>query len=346
MTRTISVFGLQPINPYVVCPPLKFSNKKHIELSCRPEILSFLSTPTYQHITPHHTNITTPHHTTTYHFKSAVMSAAPLAKTALFTPLKVGSVELGHRVVMAPCTRMRCDVIDGVNVPTERMATYYGQRASKGGLIIGEATDICKNASAYPRVPGVYTPAQLAGWKKVTDAVHAKEGKMFAQLWYTGRATSTKMRGGEQCISSGTLPMSGSYLDGTPCAEDPPRAMTVDEIKALTAEWAAASKRAVEDGGFDGVEIHGANGYLLEQFLHDNINTRTDAYGGSVENRARFLVEVVTAVSEAIGGGRVGVRLSPFNYFQDTHDSDPNAHWTYISKTLASLPTPDRKSVV
>lgn len=163
---------------------------------------------------------------------------------------------------------------------------------------------------------------------------------MFAQLWYTGRATSTKMRGGEQCISSGTLPMSGSYLDGTPCAEDPPRAMTVDEIKALTAEWAAASKRAVEDGGFDGVEIHGANGYLLEQFLHDNINTRTDAYGGSVENRARFLVEVVTAVSEAIGGGRVGVRLSPFNYFQDTHDSDPNAHWTYISKTLASLPTP------
>ena len=268
------------------------------------------------------------------------MSATPLAKTALFTPLKVGSIDLSHRVVMAPLTRMRCDVIDGVNVPTERMVTYYGQRASKGGLIIGEATDICKNASAYPRVPGVYTPAQLTGWKKVTDAVHAKGGKMVAQLWHTGRATSSKMRGGEQTVSSGTQPMNGSYLDGTVCADDPPRAMTVDEIKALTAEWAAASKRAVEEAGFDGVEIHGANGYLLEQFLHDNINTRTDAYGGSVENRARFLLEVVAAVSAAIGADRVGVRLSPFNYFQDTHDSDPNTHWAYISKALASLPTP------
>jgi len=136
--------------------------------------------------------------------------------------------------------------------------------------------------------------------------------------------------------------MKGKYLDGTDCAENPPRAMTVDEIHAITKEWAAAAKRAVEVAGFDGVEIHGANGYLLEQFLHDNINHRTDEYGGSLENRCRFLLEVVSAVSKAVGSERTGLRLSPFNYFQDTRDSDPNTHWLGLCERLAGLPAAER----
>ncbi|KAI8260073.1 Flavin oxidoreductase [Colletotrichum sp. SAR11_239] len=272
---------------------------------------------------------------------------AALKDTALFTPLKLGGLSLQHRIVQAPCTRMRSEFESrGVHVPGSRVVQYYGARASAGGLQITEATDICLNASAYPGVAGVFTDSQLQGWKKVTDAVHAKGGFIYVQLWHTGRASSAGMRGGETPISSGTQPMDGKYLDGTECKDGPPRAMTVDEIKALTAEWAAASKRAVEVAGFDGVEIHGANGYLLEQFLHDNINTRTDAYGGSIENRSRFLLEVVEAVAAAIGPEKVGLRLSPYNYFQGTKDSDPNKHWTYISERLAGLPESQRPAYV
>lgn len=201
-------------------------------------------------------------------------------------------------------------------VPGERVVKYYSDRATAGGLQISEATDICLDASAYPGCPGVFAPEQLQGWRKVTDAVHAKGGFIISQLWHTGRATSSGMRGGKKTVSSSDLPMSGSYLDGTPCADDPPRPLTVDEIHGLTAEWAAAAKRAVDEAGFDGVEIHGANGYLLDQFLHDNVNKRTDAYGGSIENRAKFVLEVIAAVCEAVGPERVGIRLSPYNYFQ------------------------------
>lgn len=160
----------------------------------------------------------------------------------------------------APNTRMRNDLESrGIHVPGPRVAKYYGDRASAGGLQISEATDICLNASAYPGVAGVFTESQLQGWRKVTDAVHAKGGFIFVQLWHTGRASSAGLRGGESPISSGTTPMNGKYLDGTDCKDEPPRAMTVEEIHELTAEWAAASKRAVEDAGFDGVEIHGKN---------------------------------------------------------------------------------------
>lgn len=144
----------------------------------------------------------------------------------------------------------------GINVPGPRVAQYYGDRASAGGLQISEATDICFNASAYPGCPGVFTPSQLEGWRKVTDAVHAKGGFIFAQLWHTGRASSAGLRGGEAPVSSGTIPMNGSYLDGTACKDEPPRAMTVEEIHEMTKEWAAAAKRAVDEAGFDGVEIH------------------------------------------------------------------------------------------
>lgn len=250
-------------------------------------------------------------------------------------------------------------------VPGERVVKYYADRATPGGLQITEATDICLDASAYPGCPGVFTAEQLAGWRKVTDAVHAKGGLIVSQLWHTGRASSTGMRGGKATVSSSDLPMSGSYLDGTPCAEDPPRPLTGEEIQALTKDWAAAAKRAVEEAGFDGVEIHGANGYLLDQFLHDNVNKRTDAYGGSVENRCRFPLEVIAAVCEAVGPERVGIRLSPYNYFQvsfytlhgfsvtvadkgiqDTRDSDPNKHWAYLCEKIAALSESQRPAYV
>ncbi|KAH8664596.1 NADH:flavin oxidoreductase/NADH oxidase [Xylariales sp. PMI_506] len=270
----------------------------------------------------------------------------PLKGTKLFTPLQLGTCALSHRVVQAPLTRMRAEKdSNGANVPVDRAVQYYSQRATKGGLQISEATDISATASAYPGTPGVYSPAQLAGWKKVTDAVHAKGGFIYAQLWHTGRATGPGMLG-QDSLSSTNKPMSGKYLNGEDCAEHPPRPMTVEEIHETTAEWAAASKRAVEEAGFDGVEIHGANGYLLEQFLHDNINDRTDEYGGSVENRCRFVMEVIKAVTAAIGADRTGIRLSPFNYFQDTKDSDPNTHWEYLCQQIATLPSSEKPTYV
>lgn len=234
----------------------------------------------------------------------------------------------------------------GIYIPVERAVKYYSDRASSGGLQITEATDICLDASAYPGCPGVFAPAQLEGWRKVTSAVHLKGGSIICQLWHTGRASSTGMRGGNPSVSSSDIPMQGKYLDGSTCADGPPRPLTVVEIHELALEWAAAAKRAVNEAGFDGVEIHGANGYLLDQFLHDNVNQRNDEYGGSVENRSRFVLEVLVAVCEAIGPERVGIRLSPYNYFQNTRDSDPNKHWSYLCERIASLPESHRPAYV
>ncbi|EKG22108.1 NADH:flavin oxidoreductase/NADH oxidase [Macrophomina phaseolina MS6] len=275
-------------------------------------------------------------------------SSTPLKATALFKPVQLGKLELAHRVVLAPLTRMRAKKeSDGVFVPHELNVEYYKQRASKGGLLLTEATDICHYAGGYPGVPGVFTASQLAGWKKVTDAVHSKGGYIFSQLWHTGRASPPSFRAGAQPVSSSTHPISGNALDGTAYADNPPRPLTVPEIHALTAEWAAAARRAVDEAGFDGVEIHGANGYLLDQFLHDNVNNeRSDAYGGSVENRCRFVLEVVAAVAGAVGGARTGIRLSPYNYFQDTKDSNPNAHWAYLCARIAELPQELRPAYV
>ncbi|KAF4308956.1 putative NADH:flavin oxidoreductase NADH oxidase protein [Botryosphaeria dothidea] len=275
-------------------------------------------------------------------------SFPPLKDTALFKPVQLGKLELNHRVVLAPLTRMRAKKeSDGIFVPHELNVEYYKQRASKGGLLLTEATDICHYASGYPGVPGVFSPSQLAGWKHVTDAVHSKGGAIFCQLWHTGRASPLSFRAGAQPVSSGTVPISGNALDGTAYGDNPPRALTVPEIHALTAEWAAAAKRAVEQAGFDGVEIHGANGYLLDQFLHDNVNAeRADAYGGSVAHRCRFVLEVIAAVGAAVGGARTGVRLSPYNYFQDTKDSNPNAHWAHLCAQIAELPEDRRPAYV
>lgn len=266
----------------------------------------------------------------------------PLKHTALFEPLQLGSLSLNHRIVQAPLTRMRgTKEDDGIVVPTDLNVEYYSQRATKGGLQLTEATDISRYAGGYPGVPGIFTPSQIAGWKKVTDGVHGKGGYIFCQIWHTGRTSPKSFRRGQQPWSSSNIPMGGNYMDGTPCEENPPRPMTVEEIKATVKEFAAAAKRAIE-AGFDGVELHAANGYLIDQFLHDNVNQRTDEYGGSVENRSRFPLEIISETSKAIGGDKVGIRFSPYSYFQDTKDSNPTEHWEYLCERIAALPSNER----
>lgn len=234
---------------------------------------------------------------------------------------------------------------EGVFVPNDLNVEYYSQRASSGGFMLTEATPISRYAAGYPGVPGIFTNSQIAGWKKVTDAVHAKGAYIYCQLWHVGRATVPSFIGGKQALSSSDIPISGNGLDGTEYAALPPRPMTVDEIQETVKEYAAAAKRAIE-AGFDGVEVHGANGYLLDQFLHDNVNNRTDEYGGSIENRSRIVLEVLKAVSGAIGADRMGIRLSPYNYFQDTRDSNPNVHWLELCSQIACLPNESRPSYV
>lgn len=268
-----------------------------------------------------------------------------LADTAIFTPIQLGSLKLDHRIVQAPLTRMRgVKESDGVWAPGDIAVEYYSQRANKGGLQLTEATNISATASGYPGIPGLFTAGQIAGWKKVTNAVHAKGGFIYCQIWHVGRATSSKLIG-RPTISSSNIPIKGNAVDGTDYATDAPTPATVEEIQQITKDFAEAAKTAI-GAGFDGVEIHGANGYLLEQFLHDNVNKRTDSYGGSIENRCRFPLEVIKAVTSAVGADKVGIRLSPYNYFQDTKDSNPNAHWAYLCNELATMPAENRVAYV
>ncbi|EXJ78902.1 hypothetical protein A1O3_08402 [Capronia epimyces CBS 606.96] len=271
----------------------------------------------------------------------------PLEDTLLFKSVKLGGLQLEHRVALAPLTRMRATLQEsnGVYVPGDLHEEYYSQRASKGGLLLTEACPISRLACGYPGVPGIFTSGQIAGWKRVTDAVHVRGGFIYCQLWHVGRATVPSLLDGHDALSSSNIPLEGKALDGSEYASTPPRAMTTAEIEEVVGEFAAAAKRAME-AGFDGVEIHGANGYLLDQFLHDNVNVRTDAYGGNIENRCRFPLEVIKAVVAAIGADKVGIRLSPYNYFQDTRDSDPNAHWEYLCDQLVQLPKEIRLSYV
>ncbi|KAE8138510.1 hypothetical protein BDV38DRAFT_270400 [Aspergillus pseudotamarii] len=264
----------------------------------------------------------------------------------LFQPLRLGAVSLSHRVIQAPCTRMRSTKeSDGVFVPNELNVEYYAQRASPGGLMLTEATPISRLAAGYPGVPGIFTSSQIAGWKNVTDAVHAKGAYIYCQLWHVGRATVPSFIEGKQALSASDIPITGKALDGSEYGATPPRPMSVDEIHETVEEYAAASKKAME-AGFDGVEIHAANGYLLDQFLHDNVNIRTDDYGGSIEKRSRIVLEVLKAASAAIGADRVGIRLSPYNYFQDTRDSNPSVHWLSLCSQIAELPAEFRPAYV
>ncbi|KAI5262814.1 FMN-linked oxidoreductase [Aureobasidium subglaciale] len=231
----------------------------------------------------------------------------PLKDTILFKSWKLGNITLEHKLVQAPLTRMRCTKNDeGINIPPDLMVEYYGQRASKGGLQLTEATDISRYASGYPGVPGLFSGEQLTAWKRVTDAVHAKGGYIFCQMWHTGRASPAGLLGSQTPLSASNIPISGKALNGTDFSVTPPKEMTTEEIAEVVANFGTAAKSAIE-ASFDGVEVHGANGYLLDQFLYDNVNIRTDSYGGSVENRCRFPIEVVKSVCDAIGSHRVGI---------------------------------------
>lgn len=248
----------------------------------------------------------------------------------LLTPLEVGALTLPNRVLLAPLTRARADA---GHMPTELMAEYYAQRAT-GGLLITECTMVAPNTSAFISEPGIYSAEQVEAWKKVTAAVHAKGGRIFMQIWHAGRAAHPDINDGAPTVSSSAVAIEGDVH--TPKGKVPnavPRALTPDEIPAIVAAYAQGAKNAIA-AGFDGVEVHGANGYLIDQFLRDGPNQRTDAYGGPLENRARLLFEVLTAVTGAIGANRVGLRLSPVNSYNSTKDSDPVGLISFLADKL------------
>ncbi len=251
---------------------------------------------------------------------------------ALFTPVTLGALTLGNRILMAPLTRCRADAD---HVPTELMAEYYAQRA-KSGLIIAEATMVLEGNSAFGgREPGIYSEAQVAGWKKVTEAVHAKGGKIALQIWHGGRACHSLLNKGAQPVAPSPLPITNDYTH-TPEGKKPyetPRELRDDELPGIVEGFRKAVVNA-RAAGFDAVEIHGANGYLLDEFLRDGSNKRTGPYGGSIENRARLLLEVTDAAIAAWEPGRVGVRISPLNSYNDMKDSDPAALTAYVAHQL------------
>ncbi len=245
---------------------------------------------------------------------------------ALFQPIQLGSLSLKNRIVMPPMTRSRAS--QPGNVANDMMATYYAQRA-EAGLIVAEGTQISPMGQGYAWTPGIYSPEQIAGWKKVTDAVHEKGGVIFAQLWHVGRVTHPDNIGGEQPISSSALKAENVKVFIDNGTDEPgfvdvvePREMTKQDIKNVIEEYRQAALNAIK-AGFDGVELHAANGYLVNQFIDSEANNRTDEYGGSIENRLRFLGEVVEAMTQAIGAERVGVRLAPFTSLNGTVDSTP-----------------------
>jgi N-ethylmaleimide reductase len=253
----------------------------------------------------------------------------------LFKPFKLGNIELANRIVMAPLTRSRAEK---GNVPGALVVEYYEQRASMG-LIIAEATQVSATAQGYPSTPGLHTPEQIAGWRKVTDAVHAKGGKIFVQLWHTGRMSHTAYQPGEQApvAPSAIAAKAKTFVPGQGMVDTSvPRALETHEIPGIVQDFATASRNAIE-AGFDGVEIHGAHCYLLDAFLRDGSNKRTDQYGGSIENRARFLLEVMTAVTAAIGADKVGVRLSPVSPVNDSSESNPQPLFEYVVRELDKL---------
>lgn len=252
-------------------------------------------------------------------------------KQPLLEPIQLGPYQLPNRVVMAPLTRNRA--LPG-NVPGPMNATYYAQRAS-AGLIVSEASQISPQAQGYPSTPGIHSAEQVEGWKLVTQAVHERGGHIFLQLWHVGRVSHPSLQpNGELPVAPSAIAPEGdaSTFKG-PKPFVTPRALETDEIPGIIEQYRQAAQNAL-DAGFDGVEIHGANGYLLDQFLHDGSNHRTDQYGGSIENRARLLMEVTEAVVGVWGSDRVGLRLAPSGTFGSMADSDPKALFTYVVEQL------------
>lgn len=242
-------------------------------------------------------------------------------QATLFSPLSLGDLTLPNRIVMAPLTRNRA-LPDG-DVPHDLNTEYYAQRAS-AGLIITEATQITPEGKGYIQTPGIHSPEQVSGWRKITDAVHTKGGRIFLQLWHVGRISHVSLQpDGQAPVAPSAIVANAKTFTASGFADvSEPRALRTDEIARLIAEYRKAAENARE-AGFDGVELHAANGYLLDQFLRDGTNKRDDAYGGSVENRTRLLAEVLNAITEVYPAKRVGVRFSPFSNFNDMVDSDP-----------------------
>jgi N-ethylmaleimide reductase len=230
--------------------------------------------------------------------------------TKLFEPTRIGDIELANRVVMAPLTRSRADEAAG-DVPGSPMNVEYYRQRSNAGLIISEGTQVSPVGKGYMATPGIYSDAQVEGWKPITQAVHEAGSKIVAQIWHVGRVTHPHLTGGMQPVApSAVAPNVLAYTHEGKVEAPEPRALSIDEIKEIVAEYRRGAANAIR-AGFDGIELHGANGYLIDQFLRDGANKRTDEYGGAIENRARFALEVVDAVVAEIGAGRVGIRLSP-----------------------------------
>ncbi|MGH1357388.1 MAG: alkene reductase [Burkholderiaceae bacterium] len=260
-----------------------------------------------------------------------------MSTDALFEPLQVGPINLSHRVVMAPLTRMRATVPG--EAPNALNALYYSQRASTGGLIIAEASQVVPGGRLAPSTPGIHTAEQTAGWAEVVKAVHAKGGQVFLQLWHVGRLShSSYQPDGGAPVAPSAVAASGKVRtnDGKMVPKEMPRAMTLPEIAELIEAYAQAARNA-KQAGFDGVEVHAANGYLLEQFLQSHTNQRTDQYGGSIENRSRLVLEVTAAVAEVFGPDRVGIRLSPFGVANDSGEADPEPLYRSLIQALDKM---------
>jgi N-ethylmaleimide reductase len=258
---------------------------------------------------------------------------------SLFSPLKIGAYQLTHRVVMAPLTRMRAERPS--LAPRPLNAEYYRQRATPGGLLIAEASPVMATGHGNPGVPGIYSEAQVKGWRAVVDAVHAEGGLIFLQLWHVGRVSHSSFQPGAVLpVAPSAVPISAELktmtADGKPTTYETPRALETSEISGVVDGFRQAAINARE-AGFDGVEIHGANGYLIEQFLQSKTNLRTDQYGGSIENRARLLMEIAQAAIEVWGANRVGVRLSPYGIANDSGEADPMPLYTHVIQSLDRL---------
>ena len=253
----------------------------------------------------------------------------------LFRPTTLGEIPLANRIVMAPLTRNRAS--KGTDAPNGLHVEYYRQRAG-AGLIVTEATQISQQGQGYVWTPGIYTDAQIAGWRKVTDAVHQAGGRIVVQLWHVGRVSHSSLQpdGGAPVAPSAIRANTKTYIESGFAEVSEPRALTADEIPGIVSDFARATRNARE-AGFDGVEIHGANGYLLDQFLKDGANRRTDSHGGSIENRARLMLEVAEAACSAWAPGRVGIRLSPVTPANGISDSDPQPLFDHVARKLDAL---------
>jgi N-ethylmaleimide reductase len=257
----------------------------------------------------------------------------------LFSPLKVGPYQLGHRLMMAPLTRLRAERPS--LAPRPLNAEYYAQRTTPGGLIIAEASPVIATGFGNPGVPGIYSEAQIKGWRAVVDAVHAKGGVIFLQLWHVGRVSHSSFQpGGASPVAPSAVAISADYktmtADGKGAAYETPRALETSEVAGVVEAFRQAARNAMA-AGFDGVEVHGANGYLIEQFMQSRSNQRSDQYGGSIENRVRFLMEVTEAVVEVWGANRVGVRLSPYGVANGSGEVEPMPLYTYAIQSLDAL---------